>query len=76
MIQAHTLLITAKNQTEEEHTSILLHDHLQKTNTTQNPPQIKTSIGHTGERDFGCAADREEGEKAHLNLLRASAHPA
>jgi len=38
MIQAHTLLMTAKNQTEDEHTSILLHDHLQKANTTQKSP--------------------------------------
>ena len=36
-------------------------------------PQIKTLIGHTSDRGFGCAAGREEGEKAHLNLLHASA---
>ena len=69
MIQAHTLRMTAKNQTEDEHTSILLHDHLQKNKHHAKTPQIKTSIGHIGERDFGYAADREEGEKAHLNLL-------
>jgi len=45
------------------------HDHLQKTNTKQNPPKIKTSIGHTGESGFGYVVGRQEGEKAHLDLF-------
>ena len=69
MIQARALLMAAKNQIGDYHTSILLPDHLQKTNTKQNPPKIKTSIGHTCESGFGYVVGRQEGEKAHLDLF-------
>ena len=62
------------NLAETAYTSILLHEHLQKNKRHAKTPQIKTLIGHTSERGFGCASGREEGEKAHLNLLHASAH--
>jgi len=42
---------------------------ISKKQTPHKNPQIKTLIGHTGEHNFGCAAGREDGEKAHLNLL-------